>query len=32
MFQAKEHNEVLETGPHEMEMYTLLEIKLKIPS
>ena len=30
MFQAKEHNEFLETDPHEMEMYKLLEIKLKI--
>lgn len=30
MFQAKEHNEFLETDPHEMEIYKLLEIKLKI--
>ena len=30
MYQAKEHNEFQETDPHEMEIYNLLEIKLKI--
>lgn len=30
MYQAKEHNEFLETDPHEMDIYKLLEIKLKI--